>query len=105
MLLGLPTPMPLPKWKANLNKYWDRMRNDLNGAVVNEIASKLKEHLDHRTYLEITNASCTNRIEILLETVYRSEDDSLFEKFCIALEEVRYSSLAAKLMPREELVS
>ena len=88
----------LPKWKVNLNRCWDNLRNHLNGSVVDEIASKLKEFLEHRAYLEITTASCTDRIEKLLLTIYRCEDDTLFNKFCDILKEMNYPNLANSLM-------
>jgi len=89
---------PRPKWKDNLNKCWDRLKNHLNGSVVDEIAGKLKELLEHRTYLKITNAPYTDRIEKLLVTIYDCEDDTLFNQFCVILKEMNHSGLANTLM-------
>ena len=70
--------------------------------MVDNIASQLKEHIQHRTYLDITNASYTNKIEILLNTIRACEDDHLFNKFCEVLKKMNYPSLAARLMAADK---
>ena len=81
-----------------MNKNWGAICDRINGPIVDTIAGKLKECLDHRTYLEVIDASFTKKIKILLSAIYSNDDDELFKKFCDILIEMKHGSLANSLI-------
>ncbi|XP_065918161.1 basement membrane-specific heparan sulfate proteoglycan core protein-like isoform X2 [Dysidea avara] len=82
------------KWKKALDKHWHWVCKKLYGEVVNEIAAKLKEDLDHLKYIEIIDAKSIEKIRILLSVIRQYQDDTLFNKFCDALIGVKHSNIA-----------
>ena len=84
-----------------MNKHWHHICERVNGEIVNEIAAKLKEDLNHLKYVEITDARSLEKIRILLLTICEYQDDTLFNKFCDALIDVKHSDIVDTL--RSEL--
>ena len=77
-----------------MDKHWHWVCKKLYGEVVNEIAAKLKEDLDHLKYIEIIDAKSIEKIRILLSVIRQYQDDTLFNKFCDALIGVKHSNIA-----------
>ena len=91
-----------PKWKKALDKHWHHICERVYGEIVNVIAAKLKEDLDHLKYVEITDAKSLEKIRLLLLAICEYQDDTLFNKFCDALIDVKHSDIVDTL--RSELV-